>query len=74
MNEAAEDDRYNVQNAEQPMRVLEGNFLVQNDVVGVRRLEAGGLVHVRGRLRKLVDQGFRLCAAHRVRDECEGET
>ena len=52
MNEAAEDDRYNVQNAEQSMRVLEGNPWVQNKVLGVRRLEAGGLVHVRGRLRK----------------------
>ena len=74
MNEAAEDDRYNVQNAEQLMCVLEGDPLVQNKVVGVSRLEAVGLVHIRGRLRKLVDQGFRLCAAHRVRDECEGET
>ena len=60
MNEAAEDDRYNAQNVEQPMRVLEGDLVALNKVVEARRLEAVSLVHIRGRLHKLVDQGFRL--------------
>ena len=60
MNEAAEDGRYNVQNVKQPVRVLEGDPVARNEVVEVRRLEAVGLVHIRERLHKLVDQGFRL--------------
>ena len=60
MDEAAEDDRYDVQNVEQSMRVLEGDPVARNEVVEVRRPEAAGLVHIRGRLQMLVDQGFRL--------------
>ena len=51
---------YSVQNVEQPVRVLEGDLVARNKVVELRRLEAVGLVHIRGRLHKLVDQGFRL--------------
>ena len=55
MDETAEDDRYDVQNVEQPMRVLEGDPVARNKVVEVRRLEAVGLVPIRGRLHELID-------------------
>ena len=49
MDEAAEDDRYGVQNVEQPVCVLECNLVARNRLVVVRRLEAVGLVHIRER-------------------------
>ena len=36
MDGAAEDDRYNVQNVEQPVRVLVGDLVARNRVVEVR--------------------------------------
>ena len=36
MDGAAEDDRYSLQNVEQPVRVLEGDLVARNRVVEVR--------------------------------------
>ena len=55
MDEAAEADRYCLQNVEQPVRVLEDDLVTLSRVVEVRRHEAVGLVPIRGRLHELVD-------------------
>ena len=55
MDEATEDDRYGVQNVEQPVCVLEGDLVARNKFVEVRRREAVGLVPILGRLHELID-------------------
>ena len=59
MDGAAEDDRYSLQNVEQPVRVLEDDFVTRNKIVKLRRLEAVDSAYVQERLHELVDQSER---------------